>query len=136
MTALYEMIIEDNQTVFRLNIYGAMNADIKDRILQFPYPGIIMMHGLLTRDDALQKALEADILLIVQHADRRSITTMPFKTYDYLNTGKLVLGLVYRNNEIEELWGALWCEACQRLAAPEGLCGVGWKRVLGFGLAA
>ena len=52
---------------------------------------------------ALQKALEADILLIVQHADRRSITTMPFKTYDYLNTGKLVLGLVYRNNEIEEL---------------------------------
>ena len=103
MTALYEMIIEDNQTVFRLNIYGAMNADIKDRILQFPYPGIIMMHGLLTRDDALQKALEADILLIVQHADRRSITTMPFKTYDYLNTGKLVLGLVYRNNEIEEL---------------------------------
>jgi hypothetical protein len=28
---------------------------------------------------------------------------MPFKTYDYLNTGKLILGLAYRNDEIEEL---------------------------------
>ena len=103
MAALDQMINEENQTVFRLNIYGAMNADIKDRILQFYYPGIIRMHGLLTRDEALIKALEADILLIVQHADRRSITTMPFKTYDYLNTGKLILGLAYRNDEIEEL---------------------------------
>jgi len=51
----------------------------------------------------LKKALEADILLIVQHSDKRSITTMPFKTYDYLNTGKLIFALIFKNNEIKEL---------------------------------
>jgi glycosyltransferase involved in cell wall biosynthesis len=113
MAALDQLINEGSPTAFHIKIYGAINQDIKDRILKFPHHGIISMHGLVTRDEALKKALEADILLIVQHSDKRSITTMPFKTYDYLNTGKLVFGLIYKNDEIEEILSSHGHIACQ-----------------------
>ena len=39
---------------------------------------------------------------------------MPFKIYDYLHTGNLIFGLIYRNDEIEEILvshGHLVCQA-------------------------
>ncbi len=51
---------------------------------------------------AIRRASEADVLLLVQHSDDRSLETIPFKFYDYLNLDKpiLVLG---RNEEIKNL---------------------------------
>lgn len=51
----------------------------------------------MTRKDALLRASEASCLLLVQHADSRSEETIPYKTYDYLNLGIPIIGLL--NNE-------------------------------------
>jgi hypothetical protein len=56
----------------------------------------------LEKTAAIRRASQADVLLLVQHTDDRSLETIPFKFYDYLNldTPILVLG---RNEEIRNL---------------------------------
>ena len=55
-----------------------------------------------TRTLALQRALDSDALLLVQHADARSSETIPYKTFDYLNLGKPIIGVI-NNPELEDL---------------------------------
>lgn len=56
----------------------------------------------LPRIMALEKAAEADFLLLIQHSDSRSEMTIPYKTYDYLNLSIPILG-VLRNPELERI---------------------------------
>jgi len=52
-------------------------------------------------------------LLLIQNSDNRSIVTIPFKTYDYLHSGKLILGLIYKNDELRDILikhGHISCE--------------------------
>lgn len=114
MLAIQEIILETGQTpAIAIHLYGNMNTDIRQRILAFPYNGLISIHGLVSREMAMQKALEADVLLLIQNADERSVVTIPFKTYDYLHTGKLILALINKNDELENMMqthGHLVCQ--------------------------
>lgn len=87
---------------FSLDVYGNMNEDIRQRINNFPHK-VIQLKGLVPREDALKHAIESDVLLLVQNTDDRSSTTIPFKTYDYLLLGKKILGLTYKNQELETM---------------------------------
>lgn len=96
-----------------INVYGNMNPDIRKRIENFPIP-IIKLHALIPREDALEVAQKSDILLLVQNTDDRSTLTIPFKTYDYLQSGSLILGLIHKNEELTDLLqknGHLACKA-------------------------
>jgi hypothetical protein len=85
-----------NIRVFNLgDIYG----EIKNSYLKLPYFG---SKAAISRKKAIQKSLDADILLLVQHKDKRSKTTIPFKTYDYLNTKKVIFGML-NNNELKKI---------------------------------
>ena len=114
LEALRMLLEERTNPNVEINVYGEMNADIRERILQFPYQDYIKLHGHVSRELALQKASQADVLLLIQHTDMRSKTTIPFKLYDYLHTRNLILGLIFRNNEIEDLLvshGHMVCQA-------------------------
>ncbi len=65
----------------------------------------------LDRIDALRRARLASCLMLVQHADERSRETIPYKTYDYLNLGLPVFGLL-NNDELQAL-----IESCGGYAA-------------------
>lgn len=52
--------------------------------------------------DAISRASDSDVLLLVQHSDDRSLETIPFKFYDYLNLDKPIL-VIGRNKEIKAL---------------------------------
>jgi hypothetical protein len=54
------------------------------------------------RQDALEYGASASILLLLQHDDARSLETIPYKFYDYLNLCVPIIGLV-ENNEIAEI---------------------------------
>lgn len=41
------------------------------------------------------KYLDNCIPLLIQHEDRLSEETIPYKTYDYLNSGKIIFGILY-----------------------------------------
>lgn len=115
MQAIDELISEGKSinTLLEINLYGNINTDIKNRILNFKHK-VIKMHGLVDRNVAMYKANSADVLLLIQNTDDRSVVTIPFKTYDYLHTGKLIFGLIYRNNELEKMLcshGHIVCQA-------------------------
>lgn len=99
------MVFEENPELkkyFSLDVYGNMNEDIRQRINNFAHK-VIHLKGLVPREDALKHAIESDVLLLVQNTDDRSSTTIPFKTYDYLLLGKKILGLTYKNQELETM---------------------------------
>ena len=114
MKAIDELMSEGIKPNIQINIYGVMNTDIRERITKFQHPGYFILHGHVSREEAVKKARQADVLLLVQHTDMRSKTTIPFKLYDYLHSGNLIWGLIYRNTEIEQLLtshGHLVCQA-------------------------
>jgi hypothetical protein len=54
------------------------------------------------RQNALKRALSADALLLIQHADSRSHETIPYKTYDYFNLNKPIFAVI-NNQELAEM---------------------------------
>lgn len=103
--AALSMLFEESpdlKNIFSLDVYGNMNEDIRQRIINFPHK-VIHLKGLVTRDKALSYAIESDVLLLIQNTDDRSSLTIPFKTYDYLLIGRKILGLVYKNQELESM---------------------------------
>jgi hypothetical protein len=114
MEAIHQLIVSGNSPKVIINVYGVMNNDIKIRIENFQHQGYILLHGHVSREKALEIATNTDVLLLVQHTDMRSKNTMPFKLYDYLHTGNLIWGLLFRNNEIESILkehGHMVCQA-------------------------
>jgi hypothetical protein len=57
-----------------------------------------------TRDrrGALEMAVDSDYLLLLQHTDSRSVETIPYKLYDYLNLNLPIVGLI-NNSEIGQI---------------------------------
>lgn len=87
---------------YELNLYGWIADDIKKRILSKNNKKI-KFFGMVSREVAHIKAQNSDVLILVQHTDNRSSLTIPFKIYDYLNTNNLILGLTYKNPEIDSI---------------------------------
>lgn len=116
MKAINELAIEDSSILekIHINLYGNIDADIKNRIIDFcKLYKIITIHGLISREQAILKAHEADVLLLIQNTDDRSILTIPFKTYDYLNVGNHIFGLIYKNDELQNMLNSNGHSSCQ-----------------------
>lgn len=96
--ALHEEGFELARAVRVINL-GAVYCETVPRYLARPdYQSL----DALDRVDALRRARQASCLLLVQHLDERSRETIPYKTYDYLNLGLPVFGLL-NNDELQAL---------------------------------
>lgn len=92
------------------------NANLKKREIIITNVGAIYLENLsyyLEREDffqlpevqrakALELASKADILLLIQHQDDRSLETIPYKTYDYLNLNLKIFALS-NNPELDKI---------------------------------
>lgn len=87
---------------YNINILGYVTEEIQNEIKSFKNINISLL-GRSTRDESIETIKKADVLLLIQHADDRSSLTIPFKLYDYLNSGNLIFGLLYKNKELKNL---------------------------------
>ena len=87
---------------FKIDLFGNIEEKILNEIKSFKHD-IFVVNGLVSRELALNESLKSDVLLLIQNTDNRSMNTIPFKTYDYLRTGKLIFALTYNNKEINNL---------------------------------
>lgn len=101
LDALDKLKLDDKHD-FIINLYGWIADDVKARILN-KKNNKIQIHGMISREKAQLEAMNSDVLLLIQHTDLRSALTIPFKLYDYLNTGNLILGMTYKNKEIDSI---------------------------------
>ena len=79
--------------------FGEIHGELRNSHLNKKY---IRQLPIKPRFDALREAAQYDILLLVQHHDDRSNSTIPFKAYDYFNLRKPVFGLT-NNTELDAL---------------------------------
>jgi len=59
--------------------------------------------GKVAHGEALEAMQNSDVLLLIQDRDPLSGNTIPLKTYEYLQTGRPVLALTYRNPELTDM---------------------------------
>lgn len=83
-----EKLIDENKIEI-LNL-GEIYGDIKEHHLSRSY---IKQVSIKPREEAIQIASSFDVSLLIQHIDNRSESTIPYKTYDYINIGNPILGL-------------------------------------------
>jgi hypothetical protein len=83
-----ENLINENQIEI-LNL-GEIYGDIKEQHLSKSY---IKQLSIKPREEAIQIASTFDVSLLIQHTDNRSESTIPYKTYDYINIGNPILAL-------------------------------------------
>lgn len=87
----------------RLALVGAAGKGVKQMAASFPYPEMVERVDKVPRAEAMAVMARADVLVVIQHATSVSEETIPSKTYEYLASGRPVLGLVYRNAELAEM---------------------------------
>lgn len=117
------------------NLDSFLEALFRTRVSKIPFPKEILIHNMgeialpqiddyfatgifsqthvLPRHQALNLASESDCLLLVQHNDTRSLETIPYKFYDYLNLGLNIFGIV-NSEELKDLIKSAGGYACQQ----------------------
>ncbi len=114
----------DLPNYFRLHLYGNNSRNVSKQIEQFPYREILNVKGKVQRQEAMDFMYKADVLLLVQNTDDVSFETIPSKVYEYLHTGRPILALVYRNDELRSMlegMGHIVVQADDELAIKRGL---------------
>lgn len=89
--------------LIRLDLFGTCDQLSLRLMKRFSHPQIITDFGRVPRKESIADMVRSDILLLIQNTEEFSAETIPSKVYEYLHTGRPILGLVYRNTELAEL---------------------------------
>jgi hypothetical protein len=102
---LYELFQSEPQfcEIIKVDIYGTCDGRTHHLIEHFEYSDIIAYHGNLPRKKSLSLMAESDCLLLIQNTQAFSSETIPSKVYEYFFTKRPILGLIYKNPELEQM---------------------------------
>jgi len=84
----------------RLTLLGEMDHQTRAKVASFPYPEMVEAVEKRPRQAARALVAGADAALVIQNLAPVSEETIPSKTYDYLVSGKPVVALLFRNQEL------------------------------------
>lgn len=90
-------------SLVRLDLYGNCDRLSKKLIDSFHYPEVVADFGRVPRRDSLVAMKLCDVLLLIQNTEAFSSETIPSKSYEYFNTGRPTMGLLFRNPELGEM---------------------------------
>jgi hypothetical protein len=108
----------------RLDIFGTCDQLSHRLMKNFSHPQVITDFGRVPREESIAAMERSDILLLIQNTEEFSSETIPSKVYEYLHTGRPILGLVYRNAELTEILtglGHLAVDAASALEVKDGV---------------
>jgi hypothetical protein len=125
-TALVELFVDcpDLAGHFRLDLYGNTGRDVSAQIKLFPHRELLCLHGKVPRQNSIDSMFNADVLLLIQNTDDVSFESIPSKVYEYLQTGRPILALVYRNPDLQtilEEMGHIVVQADDPVSIKKGL---------------
>lgn len=93
--------------VIRLDLYGNCDKLSKQLILNFPWKDVICDHGRVSHDTSIAAMHNCSVLLLIQNTEIFSSETIPSKVYEYFQSGRPVLGLIYHNEELKKMFEEL-----------------------------
>jgi len=92
----------------RIDLIGEYNKREKLEYNRLRESGVVIDHGVLTRDACLAVQRQADLLLIISQPERSSVVSL--KIFEYLQAGRPILALTHRTGiaEIVRNTGTGW----------------------------
>ena len=107
LEALHLLLQEEKERPqsVQIDLYGSIDTPSWVRAKQLNLDALIRYHGLVDRQAALRAMRQADCLLLIQNTTFFSTETIPSKVYEYLHSGRPILGLVHHNQELAALLG-------------------------------
>lgn len=96
-------LLEKDDSFWRLDLYGHIGKVVHTQIERFNRPDRVTWHGKKSREESLELMNTGAVLLLIQNASDESRETIPSKVYEYLQANRLILGLIYKNEELSEL---------------------------------
>jgi hypothetical protein len=87
----------------RFDLYGTTDSFSEKLIARFKYRKVVTDFGKVPRLDALRAMRKSDALILIQNLDDLSYETIPSKVYEYLRTDRPILGLIYKNPQLEKI---------------------------------
>ncbi len=101
---VFQLLEKEYEGVFdRVEFHQYGHADKRVVESSRKHPSHIHLMGKVSHVDAIDIMAQADVLLLIQDVSHISIETIPSKVYEYLHTGRPILGLLYRNPELKLL---------------------------------
>lgn len=94
---------ENLRKLVQVDIYGSFDNASERAMKQMQLDELVVRHGLVGRDEALSAMQRTDCLLLIQNIIFFSCETIPSKVYEYLLSGRPILGLLHHNEELETM---------------------------------
>ena len=104
-----DLLLQDDpalRSCIRIDLYGSFDQLSIAAMHRYGLESLVSHFGLIDRKKALEAMQRADCLLLIQNVTFFSSETIPSKVYEYLLSGRPVLGLVYQNAELTEILAA------------------------------
>lgn len=84
----------------QVDVYGSFDSLSEREMQRLRLHDLVRVHGPVPREEAIARMQQADCLLLVQNIIYFSCETIPSKVYEYLLTGRPILGLLHDNKEL------------------------------------
>ncbi len=87
----------------QVDVYGSFDGASEREMERLGLTDLVVRHGTVARQEALIAMQQTDCLLVIQNIIYFSCETIPSKVYEYLLTGRPIIGLVYNNEELNSM---------------------------------
>ncbi len=105
LQALQE-VLADDATLYdkvQVDLYGSFDGASDREMKRLHLQELVVCHGAVSRKEALRSMQQTDCLLLIQNIIFFSCETIPSKVYEYLLSGRPIIGLVHHNEELEAI---------------------------------
>ncbi|MEM7549075.1 MAG: glycosyl transferase family 1 [Bacteroidota bacterium] len=85
--------ISELKEKMKFEVFGMVDHSISEYISSIDFIGNYVNHGVISRNEALQKTFASDLLLLLLNKADNSKGRLPAKLYEYLRAGKTILCL-------------------------------------------
>ena len=100
------LLIDDgkiDKEIIKVDVYGSLDGGSKKAAKELGLDDVLTHHGVVPRKEALIIMQKTDCLLLIQNTIFFSSETIPSKVYEYMLTGRPILGFVHHNEELNSM---------------------------------
>ena len=101
-----QQVLADDETLHKqvqVDVYGSFDEYSEQEMKRLQLEDLVVRHGPVDRKEALIAMQQTDCLLLIQNIIYFSCETIPSKVYEYLLSGRPIVGMLHHNEELKSM---------------------------------